>query len=528
MTRIIAAVLGVLGFCGVVHGAATEHLGSDSSAVAQSDWPKGIVELARHPSRVYSMWCNGGEGFYFKATPAEIGELLNLFSVARMRDHEVWITSDKKTATSFRGNTIDYNVSLSVFSGIALSAHREESAAETWEPRLTTCVGEDRSLLKRIKLPDNVIVHCEDGNTDIKSKATKPVRREWFGRVQCEDSSAVAEFGRGPFIRIAFWEKGIESCIPIATVDRGGYFGAPFSDEEIAKLETGESWLTITAGNYMTEAKKDDPRFPVAMLLLEREKAQPQKIPSPKCYYGRVLFEDGSPPALDPSSWPGAEIAVEFPYAGYALPDSEGYFKVFLDAEQLKSIAAQTQRKNISVRGDSGPSDTFPVELLSQDKAKAGVVRIPEPAEGPSGLMLVGQEAPALDVVAWLQGEAATIETLRGKAVVLAFWNSQHKSSPELVAFLNRICEKHPNVVVIAVHKAGADRAALAKAIKTDGVKFRVALDKRADDSAGATAVKYGVRPPAVYILDPDGKVAFQDITPAATEEAVAAVLAGK
>jgi len=45
-----------------------------------ADWPKGIVNLPRHPSKVYSSWVNGNEWFYFKATAQDANELLTLFS----------------------------------------------------------------------------------------------------------------------------------------------------------------------------------------------------------------------------------------------------------------------------------------------------------------------------------------------------------------------------------------------------------------------------------------------------------------
>jgi len=72
------------------------------------------------------------------------------------------------------------------------------------------------------------------------------------------------------------------------------------------------------------------------------------------------------------------------------------------------------------------------------------------------------------------------------------------------------------------------NKSTLVKTTKTEGVRFRVALDKPADASAVAPAVKYGLRPPAVYVLDASGKVAFQDIALAAAEEAVTTLLTGK
>jgi len=56
---------------------------------AQPDWPAGIVDLVRRESRVYSIWVNGNENFYFNASLDEINALIRLFSQTRMRDHEI-------------------------------------------------------------------------------------------------------------------------------------------------------------------------------------------------------------------------------------------------------------------------------------------------------------------------------------------------------------------------------------------------------------------------------------------------------
>ncbi len=70
-------------FCNAAFGLATEEFGPDSQighpTTEQPGWAAGIVELPGHPSRVYSMWCNGGENFYFKASPDQINELVALF-----------------------------------------------------------------------------------------------------------------------------------------------------------------------------------------------------------------------------------------------------------------------------------------------------------------------------------------------------------------------------------------------------------------------------------------------------------------
>ena len=158
-----------------------------------------------------------------------------------------------------------------------------------------------------------------------------------------------------------------------------------YTDGELDDLKNGKSWLTTTVGNYLVEPKKSDPKFPATLLALDKTTAATHRVMLPQnFYYGRILFEDGSAPILNPKPWSGAEITVSFPYAGQARLDSEGYFKVFLAPDQMTALKQRRPSKNIYTpmqeQGNSRAYDEFPPDLLSQDKSKAGVVKIAKPA----------------------------------------------------------------------------------------------------------------------------------------------------
>ena len=54
----------------------------------------------------------------------------------------------------------------------------------------------------------------------------------------------------------------------------GGLFAnAAFSDQEIANLKSGKTWLTLTVGNYMTKSRPDDVMFDLANLAPNKEEA---------------------------------------------------------------------------------------------------------------------------------------------------------------------------------------------------------------------------------------------------------------
>jgi hypothetical protein len=370
--------LAIFGWVPTVFGMATEQIGPDRDhpTVAQPDWPKRIENVPRHGSRVYSIWVNGNENFYFHADLAQANELLALFSKARLRDHEVWIKRGQKQVESFGKQAIGYNVHLQVNGGLARRMENHEGS----EPQLTVYVDETLPAAKLV-FPTNLIVHDDTGEVAAKTGTVTPKRDPWYGRVQFEDGGATV--GAGVNIRISLWQLEQADEIKFGPVNREGRFSVRFSEEELADLKSGKSWLTITVGNWLTEAKKDDPKFPVERLG-DKDSAQVVKVPGPKYYYGRLLFEDGTPPKLDPAPWAGARIMVDFSYAGSTEPDEEGYFKVFFTKEQLEQVQADKPRKNVYIpdRLESGRSTArgaYPASLLSLDKAQAGTVKIPRP-----------------------------------------------------------------------------------------------------------------------------------------------------
>jgi hypothetical protein len=148
--------------------------------VARQDWPAGLVEIPRHTSRVYST--QGGFGtddFYFNCTVDDINELLAIFSQARMRDHVVRIEPGfKKATTFFSKEEIGYNVHLRILSGIALSLVRNDrpEKARPLEPQLTILTGDDKSILKQLKWPKNILIESKIRGVSINRDGKKPKR----------------------------------------------------------------------------------------------------------------------------------------------------------------------------------------------------------------------------------------------------------------------------------------------------------------------------------------------------------------
>ncbi len=167
-----------------------------------------------------------------------------------------------------------------------------------------------------------------------------------------DDKKPAADFENGVSTTVTLWEEGVEAGIDLGRVNHEGKFSAAFSDREIATLEAGRMWLTLTVGNHMTIAKRDDPRLGVEDMLpdpMDPLKLTSVEVAKPRFYFGRLLFDDGSPAVLDPAPWPGAEISITFSYAGRITIDKEGYFKVFFTPNQFEAVKAQRNRKNIYI-----------------------------------------------------------------------------------------------------------------------------------------------------------------------------------
>jgi len=453
----------LLGTCNQSYGMATEQIGPDAShpTVAQQDWPKGIVGIPRHESRVYSIWVNGNENFYFKCKVDEINELLAIFARTRMRDHVVRIQPGVKKATTFGKEEIEYNVQLQIVAGIVLSFAREEMRDDLpLEPRLTILTGDDNSLVNQLKWPANVIVESEIPGVTINSKNTKPKRNVYYGLCEFADGSPPVEFVKGVNSRITLWEQEEPNGIGVGRIDNKGYIMVLLSDAELADLKKEKTWLTITIGNFLVKAARTDMRFPVEMLTKDKEQARPVKVTAPSYYYGRILFEDGSPPILDPPPWPGAEIRVDIRYGGFTEIDSEGYFKVPLTKEHMEKLLADKPQRNIYIpdlvkKGQSRAELTFPANLLSLDKDKAGVVKVPRPKlprkELTASEPKIGKPIPGFTKIKF---EAFEENQIKDKPLLVCFWDMEQRPSRQCIRVLEEQREmwRDKNVAVLVIH----------------------------------------------------------------------------
>ncbi|MHC4931411.1 MAG: peroxiredoxin family protein, partial [Planctomycetota bacterium] len=116
---------------------------------------------------------------------------------------------------------------------------------------------------------------------------------------------------------------------------------------------------------------------------------------------------------------------------------------------------------------------------------------------------LVGQPAPPFEPAQWIDApDGATLEALRGRAVLVVFWSIESDRSVGVVPFLNDLHALYSTrgLRVVALAKEGADK--LGPSLEKNGVEFHTAVGE---------VTRYGSgEMPHSLLVAPDGTVAWQ------------------
>jgi thiol-disulfide isomerase/thioredoxin len=104
-----------------------------------------------------------------------------------------------------------------------------------------------------------------------------------------------------------------------------------------------------------------------------------------------------------------------------------------------------------------------------------------------------------------LQGEALKLSNLRGRIVLLNFWASTCPYCREEMPMLQKLSEKHPELVVIGVNVL-EERAVIEGFVWEIGVSYRVV-----QDAWGEVSPKYRVTNiPATFLIDEQGVIVWR------------------
>jgi thiol-disulfide isomerase/thioredoxin len=128
----------------------------------------------------------------------------------------------------------------------------------------------------------------------------------------------------------------------------------------------------------------------------------------------------------------------------------------------------------------------------------------------PTDKKLDDQPAPPLRVSAWLNSRPLDLAELRGKVVLVEFWNIAAPFRRKLVPALRQLyATYHPaGLEMIAIHTPTNEPEELSRFIREYRIEYPVAIDAAGRGPSGATAEAYGSRGrTCAFLIDPEGKV---------------------
>ena len=167
IAAIVVAIFGQLSAQNVF-ALATEEIGNAPiSELNYTNW-KGIVPLVNDKARVYQVWVNGNENFYFKGNTKALNAALSAFAKVEVKNHVVVLRPGPIERRSIRDKTlIQFNWELHVIGGIAASRATDDIEDLEWQkyPVLTIYIGGDIDLDK-LEIPNGVTLHAAPGQSD--------------------------------------------------------------------------------------------------------------------------------------------------------------------------------------------------------------------------------------------------------------------------------------------------------------------------------------------------------------------------
>ena len=232
---------------------------------------------------------------------------------------------------------------------------------------------------------------------------------------------------------------------------------------------------------YAIRGGRGDP-LPWTYVNAKSGKTTKVTIGANKIYYGRILFEDGGPVVIMPEPWPGAKTKIYLEEKGRTSRGSEvdidkdGLFRVSLSQEQYQKLQSGKAWFEVRVPYTDKKAylgeEVFAYDLLSTDKAKAGVAWIARSNRKPGsvvGRLLFEPKAFNIDL-----SQTST----QNRIILACFFDMQQRPSRYFLRELSRRAKQleQKDVTVVAIQTSKIDENALNKWVKNDNIPFAVGM----------------------------------------------------
>ncbi len=195
-------------------------------------------------------------------------------------------------------------------------------------------------------------------------------------------------------------------------------------------------------------------------VTLESNKASDNtiKLNSKKAFYGRVLFEDGSPAVLPDTHTDITEPMGESSWMTLASLDTEGYFELYLSEIEIHEF--QSSKKQLWIQLQRYHIGMFPFDLLTSERDKAKTVKVnrPEIVIEPENT-LVGKSLPELKNF----GINLQPSDIENKMLLICFFDLEQRPARNCLLQLSKRVDDlaQQGISVIAVHASKIEKNTL-------------------------------------------------------------------
>jgi thiol-disulfide isomerase/thioredoxin len=186
-------------------------------------------------------------------------------------------------------------------------------------------------------------------------------------------------------------------------------------------------------------------------------------------------------------------------YASQFVDSNASSLAVFVALNDAKDL------KKALISAEKGIGKSYPNSFFHNTLKNA--IKSIQPAQSGSGKVQVGQVAPELNMVN-PEGKIITIESLKGKIVLIDFWASWcgpcRRENPNVVKLYNQYKNQGFEIYSVSLDK---DKAKWINAIKKDNLSWPYHVSDLKGWSSAATAI-YGFRGiPYTVLLDREGRI---------------------